>query len=172
MTQPHARVVLSTAGLAVGMLALLGLLIGWEGASRAYSVGVHTMFRDHLAAVAVMALAGAVVAFWIGRGLVSNAEVALAVAVVALVDVACALLVTLVIDELRRFPMLPRAVFTETAAGLQVVSITLGLSFGRWARARASAPISRPPTTPGHAGSRGPSPPGGSAGANAVRPRS
>jgi hypothetical protein len=120
--------------IALSSLALLGLLIGWNGASRAYSVGLHTLFRDHLASVAAVLFATAVVAALLGRTLTSAREVLLAVGFAVAADVFAALMVTLMIDEMRRFPMLPRAVLTETAGGLQLVVIAIALAMGLLAR--------------------------------------
>jgi hypothetical protein len=116
--------------VALGTLALLGLLIGWTGASRAYSVGLHTLFRDHLASVVAVLFVTAILALLLGRTLISAREVLVAFGFAVAADVVAALMVTLMIDEMRRFPMLPRALLTETGGGLQVVVIVIALAIG------------------------------------------
>ena len=126
------RLAIPAAGVALANLAALGLLIGLVGASRAYSVGVHTLFRDHLPAVLV-ALAGAgVLAFVLGRRRGTPRELAMFVGLAVATDVVGALAVTLAIDEMRRVAefALPRAVFTETAGGLQILVIGASASIG------------------------------------------
>jgi hypothetical protein len=124
------RVAVPAIAVALGSLALLGLLIGWTGASRAYSVGLHTLFRDHPASVVAVLFVTAIIAALLGRTLISAREVLLAIGFAVAADALAALMITLMIDEMRRFPMLPRAVLTETADGLQIVVIVIALTIG------------------------------------------
>jgi hypothetical protein len=127
-------VVVPSIGIAFANLALLGVLIGWEGASRAYSVGLHTLYRDHLPAVAVTLVATALLAGVLGRTLRSPGEVWLAIGFALGADVVAALLVTLAISEMSRFPDPARAVLTETAGGLQLLAVAVGAVIGYVAR--------------------------------------
>lgn len=131
------RVVLPAGGIAFGTLALLGILITWVGASRAYVVGVHTVYQDHLASLALTLAIGAVAAILVGRMLVSGRELAIAIATVVATDVLVAILITFAFNEMREHPDIPRAVFAETAGGAQVAVLAVGLAIGRLAR-RAS----------------------------------
>jgi hypothetical protein len=132
------RLVVPAMGLALANLAALGLLIGWVGASRAFTVGVHTLFRDHLAAVVVTLAATAIVAVVLGRSLRTSGEIALVIGLAVVADAVAALLVTLAIDEMRRAAEIafPRAIFTETIAGLQLLAIAGGATIGYLARKR------------------------------------
>lgn len=132
------RLVLPAMGIALVSLAALGLLIGWVGASRAFSVGVHTLFQDHLPAVVVTLAATAVLAFVLGRSCRTTRELALVIGFAVVADVAAAVAVTLVIDEMRRAAeiALPRAIFTETIGGLQLLAIAGGAAIGYLARNR------------------------------------
>lgn len=125
-------------GLALTNLAALGLLVGWVGASRAFSVGVHTLFRDHLLAVVVTLAATAILAVILGRSFRTARELALVIGFAVVADVAAALALTLAIDEMRNaaVELLPRAIFTETIAGLQLLAIAGGATIGYLARRR------------------------------------
>jgi hypothetical protein len=125
-----SRTASAAALTAAGSLAALGVMIGWNGASRAYSVGVHTLYRDHLAAVIVVMAASALVATLLGRLAGSAREVILVMLVVLAVDLVAALIVTLAIDELRRYPDLVRAVLAETAGGAQLIALAGGAAAG------------------------------------------
>jgi hypothetical protein len=128
-----SRAVVGPAALAFGTLAVLGVLIGWVGASRAYVVGVHTLYQDHLASVAFVLAGGALLAFLVGRTLVSGREVVIAVGMVVATDVAVAIAITLAIDEMRRHPEILRAVVAATGGGAQVAALSIGLVAGRLA---------------------------------------
>lgn len=130
------RAAIPGAAIAAVSLATLGALVGWVGASRAYSVGVHTLYRDHLVAVVFVLVASAVAAAWLGRRAGSVREVFLAIAVVFAVDVAAAVLITLVIPEMRRYPDLLRAVLAETAGGAQLLAVAVGAALGFVTRTR------------------------------------
>jgi hypothetical protein len=126
------RVALPAMGIALANLAALGLMIGMVGASRAFSVGLHTLFRDHLPAVVITLTATGLLAFALGRGLHAGRELLLVVGFVIAADVLAALAVTLVFDEMRRAAeiAIPRAIFTETAGGLQLVAVASGAAVG------------------------------------------
>lgn len=126
------RVVLPAIAIALADLAALGLLIGWVGASRAYSVGLHMLFRDHLPAVAVTLASTAMLALALGRSLRAPGELALVVGGVVAADVVAALAVTLVVDEMRRVAehSIPRAIVTVTISGLQPLAVGAGASIG------------------------------------------
>jgi hypothetical protein len=126
------RFALPAIGLTLANLAALGLMIGMVGASRAFSVGIHTLFRDHLPAV-LIALAGtALVAFALGRRLQAGRELLLVIALAFAADVLAAVTVTLVFDEMRRAAdvAIPRAILTETVGGLQFLAIAGGAAVG------------------------------------------
>ncbi|HET9853254.1 MAG TPA: hypothetical protein VFP56_12235 [Candidatus Limnocylindrales bacterium] len=126
------RLALPPMVIALANLAALGLMIGWVGASRAYSVGVHTLVRDHLPAVALTLAGTAVLSFFPGRTLRRGAEVVLLVGFALAADVVAALVVTVMFDEMRRVfeVALPRAIFTETVGGLQLLAIAVGAMIG------------------------------------------
>lgn len=134
------RSIVASAGIAVGTLALLGLLTGWVGASRAYAVGVHTLFLDHPAAVGIMVVVAIVTGLFVGRGLATDRDLVSAVGAVIVADVLVALLITLTVEEMARHPDIPRAVLAETAGGLQIAAIAAGLTIGRWLGRRRAAP--------------------------------
>jgi len=119
-------------GIALANLAALGLMIGMVGGSRAYSVGVHTLFRDHLPAVALTLAGTAFLSFALGRALRWSREVPLIIGFAFAADVVAALAVTLVFDEMRRVAefAVPRAIFTETVGGLQLLAVAGGATFG------------------------------------------
>jgi hypothetical protein len=114
------RVALPAMAIAFANLAAIGLMIGMVGASRAFSVGLQTLFRDHLAAVVLTLAATAVLAFALGRSLRAAREVLLVIGFAIVADVVAAVAVTLVFDEMRRAAemAIPRAVVTETVGGL------------------------------------------------------
>lgn len=126
------RVALPAMGIAVANLAALGSMIGMVGASRAFSVDLHTLFRDHLPALLITLTATAILAFALGRGLHAGREVLLVIGFVIAADVLAALAVTLVFDEMRRIAEIavPRAIFTETAGGLQLLTLAIGAAIG------------------------------------------
>lgn len=138
------RLALPAMALAVANLAALGLMVGWVGASRAYSVGLHTLFRDHLPAVVVSLAATAILSGALGRTLDRRRDIALVLGFAIAADVAAALAVTFAIDEMRRVAQfaLPRALFTETIGGLQLLAVgggaALGYVIGRLPEAFAS----------------------------------
>ena len=141
-------------------MALLGVLIGWVGASRAYAVGVHTLFRDHLPAVAIVAVLAGIAGVIVGRTIVSNREPWIAIAVVLGTYLSAALLITLAIDEMRRFPDIPRAVLAESAGGLHIAVLVSGLVVGRLTSRSSKAPSpERSPVADPVDADRGPSPP-------------
>lgn len=123
---------LPAMGIALANLAALGLMIGWVGASRAFSVGLHTLYRDHLPAVVITLTATALLAFALGRGLHAGRELLLVIGFVIAADVVAALAVTVVFDEMRRAAeiAIPRAIFTETAGGLQLLAVASGAAIG------------------------------------------
>jgi hypothetical protein len=126
------RLALPAIGLSLANLAALGLMIGMVGASRAFSVGIDTLYRDHLPALVIASVATALLAFALGRRLHAGRELLLVIAFAFAADVLAAVTVTLVFDEMRRAAdvAIPRAVFTETAGGLQLVAIAGGAAFG------------------------------------------
>jgi hypothetical protein len=125
-------VAIPAMAIALANLAALGLMIGMVGASRAFSVGVHTLFRDYLAAVVLTLAATAVLAFALGRGLRTAREILLVIGFAIVADLIAALAVTLVFDEMRRAAeiAIPRAVFTETVGGLQLLAVGGGAALG------------------------------------------
>jgi len=124
------------AAIAIGRLALLGGLVGWAGASRAYSVGVHTLYRDQLPAMIVVLLGSAIAGLWLGRRADSLREVATAIGVVIVLDVVAALAITVMINEMRRYPDLVRAFLAETAGGALVIAVMVGAVVGYLDRSR------------------------------------
>ncbi len=124
------RFVIPAFVVAFANLAALGLLIGYVGASRAYAVGLHTLFRDHLPAVVVAALVALVMATAFGRRLGSIREGALFLLCVFVADVVAGFLPILVFNEITRHPDLPRVLITETAGGTQLLAAGLGLLLG------------------------------------------
>lgn len=106
-------------------LGMLGLLIGWEGASRAYSVGLHTLFRDVFPAVVVTNLTTVLLAAIVGRRLRRLGELGWLIGLVLVADVIAALGVVLAIGEITLVDT-PRAVITETALGSQLAAACVG----------------------------------------------
>ena len=129
---PFRRLGLPATGIALANLGALGLTIGMVGASRAFSVGIHTLFRDHLSAVAITVTATVLMALALGRGLHTRGEVLLVIGFAIVADVFAALAVTLVFDEMRSAAEIavPRAIFTETVGGLQLLAIASGATIG------------------------------------------
>jgi hypothetical protein len=125
-------VALPAIGIAVANLVALGLMIGYVGASHAYSVGLHTLFRDHLPAVVITLAATAILSVALGRTLDASRDLALILAFAIAADVAAALAVTFAIDEMRRVAefAFPRAIFTETVGGLQLLAVAGGSAIG------------------------------------------
>lgn len=123
---------LPAMGIAFANLVALALMIGMVGASRAFSVGLHTLFRDHLPAAAITLAATALLAFALGRGLHAGVDIFLVIGFALAADVLAALAMTLVFDEMRRAAdiAIPRAIFTETAGGLQLVAVASGVAIG------------------------------------------
>ena len=138
---PFRRVALPAIGIAFASLAGLGFMIGMVGASRAFSVGLHTLVRDHLPAVLITLAATALLALALGRGLQTGREVLLVLGFAIAADVFAALAVTLVFDEMRRAAdvAVPRAIFTETVGGLQLLMITSGAAIGYQLRRTTNA---------------------------------
>lgn len=130
------RLVLPAMGITLANLAALGLMIGWVGASRAYSVGVHTLVPDHPAAVALTLAGAAVLSFFLGRSLRWSREIVLLLGFALAADVVAALALTAMVDEMRRVfeVALPRAIFTETVGGLQLLAIAAGATIGDLSR--------------------------------------
>ena len=124
------RFVIPAFVVAFANLAALGLLIGNDGASRAYTVGLHTLFRDHLPAVVVAGLVALVLAAAFGRRLGSIREVALFLLFVFVADVVAGFVPILGFDEIFRNPDLPRVLITETAGGTQLFAAGIGLLLG------------------------------------------
>lgn len=131
------RFVIPAFVVAFANLAALGLMIGYVGASRAYSVGLDTLFRDHLPSVVVAGLVALVLAAGFGRRLRTIGDCALFLLFVLVADVAAGFLPILVFNEITRQPDLPRVLITETAAGTQLVATALGLLLGSRAAATA-----------------------------------
>jgi len=132
------RFVIPAFVVAFANLAALWLLIGYVGASRAYSVGLHTLFRDHLPAVVVAGLVALLIAAAFGRRLSSIRECALFLLCVFLAVVA-GFLPILVFNEITRHPDVPRVLITETAGGTQLIAAGLGLLLGNRLRRVAAA---------------------------------
>jgi hypothetical protein len=124
------RFVIPAFAVAFANLAALGLLIGYVGASRAYSVGLHTLFRDHLPTVVLAGLVALVLAAVFGRRLGSIAECALFLLYVFVADIVAGFLPILVFNEITRHPDLPRVLITETAGATQLLAAALGLLLG------------------------------------------
>ena len=137
------RLAVPATGIALANLAALGLTIGFVGASRAYSVGLHTLFRDHLPAVAISLAATALLSVVLGRRVQVSRELMVIVGFAIAADVVAALAVTFVFDEMRRVAgfALPRAFLTETVGGLQLLAIAGGTAVGyAWHRLREPRP--------------------------------
>ena len=130
------RLVIPAFALVVANLGALGLLIGLVGASRAYAVGLHTLFGDHMPAVVVAGLVAVVIALVVGRRLESIGACARFLAFVFVADIVAALVPILVFDEITRYPDLPRILITETAGGTQLLGVGLGLLAGYGGRRR------------------------------------
>jgi len=116
--------------VAFANLLLLGTLIGYVGASRAYSVGIETLFRDHLPAVAAAGLIAMGLAAGFGRRLRSVGEGARVLFYVLIADVIAGFLPILIFNEITRHPDLSRVLITETAGATQLVAAGLGLLIG------------------------------------------
>ena len=132
------RVVLPGAALAFLHLAILGALIGQVGGSRAYSVGLHTLFRDHLVPVLIATGAALAAAVLVGRRIAGPAELGLLFLGALAADVVAGLGVIVVFGEIRLID-LGRVVFTETAAATQLVAIGVGVLVGYASRRRPTA---------------------------------
>ena len=119
-------------GIALANLTALGLMIGLVGASRAFSVGVHTLFTDHQPAVLITMTATALLALALGRGLHEWRDVLLVIGSAIAADVLAAVAVTLVFDEMRRAAhiAIPLAIFTETVGGLQLLTLASAAAIG------------------------------------------
>jgi hypothetical protein len=128
------RFVIPAFVLAFSNLATLGLLIGLVGASRAYAVGLHTLFRDHLPAIVVAGLVAFVIAGVVGRNLESIGACARFLGFVIVADVVAGFVPIVIFDEITRYPDLPRILITETAGGTQILAVALGLLAGYGAR--------------------------------------
>jgi len=74
----------------------------------------------------------------LGRRVSSSRHVAIAVGTIGAVDVLAAVVVTLAIDEMRGRPELARALFAETAGGVQIAAAAVGLVVG-FVRPRAAS---------------------------------
>lgn len=131
------RFILPAFVVAFANLGALGLLIGYVGASRAYSVGLHTLFRDHLPAVLMAGLVAMVLGATFGRRLVSIGECGRFLLTVFVADVVAGFLPILVFGEITRHPDLPRVLMTETAGGTQFVAVGVGLLLGHLTRSTA-----------------------------------
>lgn len=125
-----AAVVIPAFVVVFANLASLGLLIGNVGASRAYTVGLHTLFRDHLPAVVIAALVALVLTAAFSWRLVSLREGARFVLCVFVADVVAGFAPILVFNEITRHPDLPRVLITATVGGTQLLAIALGLLMG------------------------------------------
>jgi hypothetical protein len=130
-----SRIVAPAFGIAWANLGLLGLLIGQVGASRAYSVGLHTLFRDHLWAVLAACVAGLMLAALAAWRLTSVRDLVLLFTFVLLADVVAGLLVIAGFGEIRLVD-LPRVLVTETAMGTQLLAVGAGGFIGYLARPR------------------------------------
>jgi hypothetical protein len=119
------RVLAPAFAIAFANLLLLGVLIGYVGASRAYSVGLHTLFRDHLGSVILAGLAALILAALASRLLTSIGELGLLFAFVFVADVAAGLLVVAGFGEIT-LVHLPGVVITETALGTQFLAVGAG----------------------------------------------
>lgn len=118
------RVVVPAFGIAFGNLALLGLLIGWGGASRAYG-RPDTLFSEHAASVLAAGLAAFAIAVFVARRLTSIRVLGLLFAFLFVADVAAGLLVVMAIGEIT-LDQLPRVVIVETALGTQLLAVGAG----------------------------------------------
>jgi hypothetical protein len=120
------------AGLAIAWvnLAVLGALIGWVGASRAYSVGLHTLFRDHLPTVAVSWIVTIGLACLVGRRFTSAGDIWIVLLWVFVGDAVAGLAPIVVYDEIRRHPDIIRILATETAGFTQLGAALIGLVGG------------------------------------------
>ena len=82
--------------------------------------------------MAITLAATALLSFALGRSLRATRELALIIGFAIAADVVAALAVTLAFDEMRRVAefAIPRAIFTETVGGLQLLAIAGGLAIG------------------------------------------
>ena len=126
------RLVFPAAGIALGNLAALGLLIGLVGTSRAFSVGIHTLIEDYPAAVVATMSMTTILAVGLGRRIRTSRELFLVVACAIAADAVAAVAVTLVFDEMRNAASvaLPRAFVTETVGGMQLLVLAAGATVG------------------------------------------
>ena len=113
-------------GIAWTNLAILGALIGWEGGSRAYGTGLHTLFRDHLAAVLTATFIAVVHAALAARRAATARQLGRVLLGVLVADVVAALAVVAGIGEITLL-QLPNVLFTQTVAGTQVLAVLTGL---------------------------------------------
>ena len=136
-------VVIAAFGIAVANLALLGVLIGHVGASRAYSVGLHTLFRDHPGSVVISWLPAVVLAAVAARRLTSIGEACLLLVFVVAADVVAGLGVIVAFGEITLVD-LPSVLITETVLGTQLLAVGGGVIVGYLARSTRSRTPWRP----------------------------
>ena len=147
LMQEHRSIALGLA-IAFANLGVLGLLIGWNGASRAYGAGLHTMLSDHLAAVVIAWLVALGAAGIAGRAVASSRDLGLVLLGVVVADVTAGLAVAAGIGEITLVD-LPRVLFTESVAGTQLAAVTLGLVVGHAVRPRQDGGAGEPEISPG-----------------------
>jgi hypothetical protein len=123
------RVFLPGFVIAFVSLGVLGGLVGWEGASRAYSTGPQILLLRYTLAVAAVGLAAFLLALLAGRILRSAREVALTALTVLATDVIATLAAGMAIGDTTIIDF-PRAILSVTAGGTQVVAAALGLIAG------------------------------------------
>ena len=131
------RIVAPAFGIAWTNLVLLGVLIGHDGASRAFSVGLHTLFRDHVASVLVAGVAALVLTAIVARRATSVRELGQFFAFLFLADLVAGLLVIVGFGEITLIH-LPRVLVTETAMGTQLLAVGVGAVIGYLAGRRKS----------------------------------
>jgi hypothetical protein len=138
------------AGVAIAglNLAVLGVLIGWDGGSRAYGTGLHTLFRDHAPAVILAWFVASMVAGLSAQRARSSRTFGLVLIGVCVSDVVAGLAVAAGIGEITIID-LPRVLFTETVAGTQLVAVALGLVVGNMVRSRPDRPAGEPEISAG-----------------------
>jgi hypothetical protein len=135
------RIVIPGVAIAFANLGALGVLIGQDGASRAFGTGMHTLFRDHLVAVVIATAIALALGAVAGRLLTTRGEAWRLVLAVLLGDVLAAALVDLAYGEITLI-FLPWSIAVETIFGAQLVAAGAGALLGLgWAgRARRARP--------------------------------
>lgn len=106
-------------------VALMALLVGYEGGSRALSVGLETLARDHGPGVVLAALGAAITAGFAGATLHSRGQLVLGFAAVLGLDLLVALLVVAAVGELD-LSATPNVFAAATGLGSQLAAALIG----------------------------------------------